>query len=101
MLILKSMKDIYFSSNGESDSPHRHDYYAIIFIEQGEGIHYVDFKEYKIENKSIYFILPGQMHQVKLSAKPKGWVMTFTEEFLIANSIPDKLINDIYLFNHY
>ena len=101
MFILKSMKDIYFSSNGESDSPHRHDYYAIIFIEQGEGIHYVDFKEYKIENNSIYFILPGQMHQVKLSAEPKGWVMTFTEEFLIANSIPDKLINDIYLFNDY
>ena len=53
MFILKSMKDIYFSSNGESDSPHRHDYYAIIFIEQGEGIHYVDFKEYTIENNEL------------------------------------------------
>ena len=32
MFILKSMKDIYFSSNGESDLPHWHDYYAIILL---------------------------------------------------------------------
>ena len=41
------------------------------------------------------------MHQVKLTAQPKGWTMIFTEEFLVANAIPDKLVNDIYLFNDY
>jgi len=41
------------------------------------------------------------MHQIEFTDEPQGWVVTFTEEFLIANSIPDKLINDIYLFNDY
>ena len=98
---LKKLEDVYNSVHGEPDSPHRHDYYTIIFIEKGQGIHFVDFEEYKITDCSIYFIQPGQMHQVIFTAEPKGWVITFTEEFLITNSIPDKLINDIYLFNDY
>lgn len=98
---LKRMEDIYRNSNGKPDSPHRHDYYTIIFIEQGEGSHFVDFTEFKIQDRTIYFIQPGQMHQVMLTGAPKGWVITFTEEFLISNSIPERLINDIFLFNDY
>ncbi len=98
---LKRMEDIYLNSNGAPDSPHRHDYYTIIFIEKGEGTHFVDFTKYKVEDRTIYFIQPGQMHQLILTTEPIGWVITFTEEFLIANSIPEKMINDIYLFNDY
>lgn len=98
---LKRMEDIYRNADGKPDSPHRHDYYTIIYIEKGQGVHFVDFTEYKIEDRTIYFIQPGQMHQIMLTAEPKGWVITFTEEFLISNSIPEKLINDIYLFNDY
>ena len=98
---LKKLEDVHRNAHGKPDSPHRHDYYTIIFIEKGEGIHYIDFTEYQIEDRTIYFILPGQMHQVVFTSEPKGWVITFTEEFLIANSIPEKMINDIYLFNDY
>jgi len=98
---LKRMEDIYRNAQGAPDSPHRHEFYTIIFIEQGEGVHFVDFAEYKIENHTIYFIQPGQMHQLVLTTEPVGWVISFTEEFLMANSIPEKLVNDIYLFNDY
>jgi len=98
---LKRMEDVYRNAQGAPDSPHRHDYYTIIFIERGEGVHFVDFTEYKVEDRTIYFIQPGQMHQLVLASEPEGWVITFTEEFLIANSIPEKLINHIYLFNDY
>lgn len=98
---LKRMEDAYRNSNGAPDSPHRHDYYTIIFIERGEGAHFIDFTEYKVEDRTVFFIQPGQMHQLVLTSEPVGWVITFTEEFLIANSIPEKMINDIYLFNDY
>jgi len=98
---LKRMEDIYRNAGGETDSPHRHDYYTIVYIERGEGVHYVDFAEYRIEDRTIYFIQPGQMHQLVLTSEPVGWVITFTEEFLVVNSIPEKLINEIYLFNDY
>ena len=95
------MEDVYRKTNGAPDIPHRHDYYTIIFIERGQGTHFIDFTEYEIADRSIFFIMPGQMHQVILTSEPTGWIITFTEEFLIANSIPDKMINDIYLFNDY
>ena len=98
---LKRIEDVYRSTNGAPDVPHRHDYYTILFVEKGKGVHFVDFTEYKIENCTIYFIQPGQMHQVIFTAEPLGWVITFTEQFLVANSIPEKMINDIYLFNDY
>jgi len=98
---LKRMEDHYRSTNGKPDSPHRHEFYTILFIEKGKGTHIVDFIEYQVKNNTIYFIQPGQMHQVILTHEPKGWIITFTEEFLIANSISQKLINDIYLFNDY
>ena len=98
---LKKMEDLYNNAQGAPDSPHRHDYYTILFIEHGEGLHFIDFTNYKIEDSSIYFIQPGQMHQLALTTEPVGWVITFTEEFLIDNSIPENLINDIYLFNDF
>ena len=98
---LKRMEDIYRNAQGDPDSPHRHDYYTVIFIEKGEGLHFVDFTEYKVEDRTIYFIQPGQMHQLALIGEPVGWVINFTEEFMIANAIPEKLINEIYLFNDY
>ncbi len=99
--VMKRVEDVYFNGSGESDSPHRHDYYAIVLIEKGKGVHYVDFHKYDLENQTVYFILPGQMHQLIPSEEPKGWVLAFTDEFLVTNSISDKLINDIYLFNDY
>jgi AraC family transcriptional regulator, transcriptional activator of pobA len=98
---LKSLEDIYQEGNLESERPHRHDYYAILFIEKGSGIHYVDFQEYAVFDCSLFFIMPGQMHQLLFFSPPKGKVILFTEDFLIANAIPEKMIHDIYLFSEY
>lgn len=98
---LKSLEEVYTEQFRESERPHRHNYYAVIFIEEGLGIHYVDFNEYKVENRSIFFVLPGQMHQLLFFRPPKGRIILFTEDFLMANAISEKMINDIYLFNEY
>jgi len=101
MFVLQRLSDLYTLNHGESDIPHRHDYYTIIFFQTGNGTHIIDFTEYDIQDNSIYFILPGQMHQVKPASEPAGWTLKFTDEFLISNSISEKLLNDIYLFNDY
>jgi AraC family transcriptional activator of pobA len=98
---LKKMEDVYNLAHSSANRPQRHDYYTILFVEHGEGHHFIDFNDYKIEDHTIYFIQPGQMHQLALTAEPVGWEITFTEDFLITNSIPEKLINDIYLFNDF
>lgn len=98
---LKQMSDVYTEQFKESERPHRHDYYVLLFIEKGRGIHYIDFNEYPVMDSSIFFLLPGQMHQILFSDTPKGTILLFTEEFLLRNSISEKLIDDIYLFKEY
>jgi AraC-like DNA-binding protein len=98
---LKRIEDIYKASEGMVDSPHRHEYYSVIFIEKAKGKHLVDFAEYELEDATLYFIQPGQMHQLSFTEEPSGWMVVFTPEFLLHNSIPCQLIDDIYLFNNY
>jgi len=72
-----------------------------MFIEKGSGIHYVDFHEYPVNDGLVFFLMPGQMHQLLFFAQPKGHLIAFTEEFLLRNSISQKMIDDLYLFNEY
>ncbi len=96
---LKDLENIYSEPYIESERPHRHDFYSILFIEEGIGIHYIDFKEYEVKDNMIFFVTPGQMHQLIFFRPPKGRAIVFNDEFMIKNAISDKLINDIYLFN--
>lgn len=98
---LKKLEDVYTEMFLESEHPHRHEYYAIVFIEEGNGIHYIDFNEYKVSDRSIFFVFPGQMHQFIYFTPPKGRMILFTNEFLMANAIPEKMIDDIYLFSEF
>ena len=99
--LLRTLEDVYNGPTLESERPHRHDYYAIMFIEKGNGIHYVDFHEYPVTDGLVFFLMPGQMHQLLFFSQPKGHLIAFTEEFLVANAISQKMIDDLYLFNEY
>jgi AraC-like DNA-binding protein/quercetin dioxygenase-like cupin family protein len=98
---IQRMENLYSLSSGEKPVLHRHDYYNIYFIEKGIGSHVVDYNKYDISDLQLYFILPGQIHQLLFDSEPKGFIVSFTDDFIIANSIPEYLINDIYLFDDY
>lgn len=98
---LDQMGAIYERANGKADVPHRHDYYTVLFIEEAIGSHYVDFKEYPFSKQEVYFVGPGQVHQVVLTEKPRGWVFTFSTDFLVENNIPESFISNIRLFKSF
>jgi AraC-like DNA-binding protein len=60
---------------------HRHDFYLILAIEKGEGIHEIDFTPYKVQDQSIYFLRPGQVHQLDLKAGSAGYLIEFDSAF--------------------
>ena len=66
--------------------PHRHDYYHIMYIKQGVGEHYIDFKTYDIQPKSFFFISPGQVHSLQVSANVSGYVLSFNADFYQFNT---------------
>ncbi len=95
------MEDIYIEQNGQPDEPHRHNYYTVLIVEQAKGVHKVDFNTYKFSNKQIFFVAPGQVHQVVATEKPIGFAMTFSSQFLVENSIPLSFIESLILFQNY
>lgn len=99
--ILKDMGELYDRFGGQPDVPHRHNYFTILLIEKAEGMHVVDFKSFDLFDHCLYFIYPGQVHQFMASSRPEGWIINFSNHFLMQHAIPGRMIDDVYLFNKY
>ena len=98
---ISKMQDIYIKRNGEVDEPHRHDYYTVLLIEKGKGFHKIDFNTYELANHQIYFVAPGQVHQLIEEEKTEGFSMVFSNQFLLENSISLTFIDNLNLFQNY
>ncbi len=95
------MEDIYIEENGKADEPHRHNYYTVLIVNQAKGLHKIDFNTYELSNKQVFFVAPGQVHQVIESEMSIGFAMTFSNQFLVENSIPLSFIESLNLFQNY
>jgi AraC family transcriptional regulator, transcriptional activator of pobA len=62
--------------------PHTHDYYKLIWIINGNGSLHVDLQEYILGNNLLYFVKPGQVHQVSVDTGTQGFILSFTDDFL-------------------
>lgn len=60
---------------------HRHDFFFILAFEKGQGDHVIDFKPYKIQDHSVFFMRPGQAHQLTLKKNCRGYLMEFKTDF--------------------
>ncbi len=98
---ISKMEDIYTKRNGKVDAPHRHNYYTVLIINQAKGLHKIDFNTYELSNQQIFFVAPGQVHQVIETEKSNGFAMTFSNQFLVENSIPLSFIDSLNLFHNY
>lgn len=95
------METIFDQAKGNIDIPHRHDYYTVLFIEKATGSHLIDYQNYPLLSKQVFFVSPGQVHQVNTLSRPKGRVITFSREFLMNNNIPESFISNINLFQQF
>jgi len=79
--------DLFGSSGKAYDStvPHRHTFFELLFFTDAKGNHEIDFNHFPIENNSVHFVSPGQIHKLSLK-KNKGYVLCFTEDFIFLKS---------------
>jgi AraC family transcriptional regulator, transcriptional activator of pobA len=61
---------------------HRHDYFYILALKKGIGNHKIDFTSYKICDNELFFMRPGQVHQLELKAGSTGYLVQFIPDFL-------------------
>lgn len=69
---------------------HRHDFFFILALQKGRGRHEIDFVEYDVLDNSVFFIRPGQVHQLELKVGSTGMLVEFNNEFY---NPKDKLSN--------
>lgn len=98
---ISRMEEIHAKHGGKPDEPHRHDFYTAILVLDAEGQHFIDFAEYELNGGRVFFISPGQVHQIIEQRESKGYVMVFSAQFLAENNIPVRFIDDLNLFNNY
>ncbi|MGB0982327.1 MAG: helix-turn-helix domain-containing protein, partial [Winogradskyella sp.] len=98
---ISKMEEIYTKRNGKVDEPHRHNYYTVLIVNKAKGKHIIDFNSYSLANQQIFFVAPGQVHQVIEQEKSYGFAMTFSNQFLVENAIRLSFIESLNLFQNY
>lgn len=86
-------------NRAQTELPHRHDYFEILFIEECEGQHIVDYEAYDVKPPVVYFLSKGQIHFWKLTKPLKGKVILFPREFLISPASNAKTEGDLLTFD--
>lgn len=80
--------------------PHKHSFFQILYVSRGAGIHYVDFQEWEIEDGTIFFLSPGQVHDLRFTSKnPEGIMINFNEDFFNDFLSQKDFINSLSVFS--
>ncbi|QEC78633.1 helix-turn-helix domain-containing protein [Mucilaginibacter ginsenosidivorax] len=81
---------------------HRHDFFYILALKNGSGHHDIDFTHYQICDNTIFFMRPGQVHQLVLKAGSTGYLMQFSAGFYFLNDkAADHVLRKAGSINHY
>lgn len=84
------------------DAFHKHSFYEILWTEKGISKHTIDYKEYKVQPSSLFFISPNQVHHFEEWKHLTGGTIHFTKSFFLLNqSNQDKLFELSFLDNLY
>jgi len=61
---------------------HRHSFHELIYVEKGEGKHFIDKSEFTITPNSIFVISKGQFHTFQEGGWMRGVVIRFKDGFI-------------------
>ncbi|MEO1515409.1 MAG: helix-turn-helix transcriptional regulator [Bacteroidota bacterium] len=81
--------------------PHRIQFYAILFVIEGEGRHFIDFNSHTYKRGSIIFIAKDQVQRFERNLKREAFLMLFTQAFLEKSSMGSNLMQQLSLYNYH
>jgi AraC family transcriptional regulator, transcriptional activator of pobA len=83
----------------QNAAPHRHNYFVIIWVKKGTGVHLIDLEKFELKDDTVYCITPGQVHLLKQNGDAEGYVISFTAEFMGTDETNLDLLFSTGLFN--
>lgn len=79
--IINNMKVTSFTNETctivEFEENHRHQYYEIIWLRRGKGVHMIDMVNYPYSGSVFFLLSPGQIHQISPEEKADGFIIKF------------------------
>lgn len=60
---------------------HRHDFFYLLVLKKGKGTHSIDFSPYEVADNTVFFMRPGQVHQLTLESGSTGYLVAFKADF--------------------
>ncbi|WP_025764502.1 helix-turn-helix domain-containing protein [Dyadobacter tibetensis] len=63
--------------------PHRISFFALLIVTDGAGVHQVDLQNYPIKSGDVLKIAKGQVHAFQEDFLYQGYLVVFTEEFIL------------------
>ncbi|MFA8436759.1 MAG: helix-turn-helix transcriptional regulator [Marinifilaceae bacterium] len=79
--------------------PHVIDFFHILFITEGKGIHTIDFTDYEYIKGTIFTIRKDQTHRFTKNPNTKGFLLLFTDNFLTSHFGKNEVLRAFQLFN--
>jgi AraC-like DNA-binding protein len=78
-----SVRDLQQVLNGKDlvHDLHRHDFYFVLAVQSGSGIHEIDFVQYPVQANAVFILRPGQVHKLELAADTTGFLLEFDLSF--------------------
>ncbi|MDG1158060.1 MAG: helix-turn-helix transcriptional regulator [Flavobacteriales bacterium] len=98
---ISRMESSYEERKGIPGHPHRHNFYTVLLVDKATGTHAIDFNEYILDQHQVFFVAPDQVRHVVEDQEPKGFVILFTDDFLMRNNIPVNFIDQLKLFHDF
>lgn len=79
---VEHMPDMFAYSTIDDCCPHVHSFYEILWFQEGEGYHTVDFVDYEVKPNTIFFLSPGQIHHFDVKKGYKGLAIKMCTDFM-------------------
>jgi len=77
---------------------HRHDFFYMLVLKKGKGNHDIDFVSYNVCDNAVFFMRPGQVHQLTLKAGSSGYLIAFKTDFYKLSNQPLRKATNINFY---
>lgn len=89
------------SPNHNPKQSHRITFFAILIVTEGSGSHQIDLKTYSLEKGTVLKIAKGQVHAFQDDPSYDGYLVVFTEDFVLKYFSKSSIDFISHLYNYH
>jgi len=85
--------------NHDISKHHIVNFFIIYFVYEGDGYHTIDFTDYNYQKGTVLLVRKDQIQKFFRSPNVKGYLLLFTEEFIVSHLNRMESLKSLQLFN--